>query len=118
MTDWNAELFTKLYSKMSLALGVVPAKDKELTAMLRQQPPPRYRSVLTGPGATAAGLGAGAAGAAGDKTSPQFLLAIFNPGQYIPAGMDPETKANDRYALSVLFNAVPQFSWVYKPAAL
>jgi hypothetical protein len=115
MTDWNAELFTKLYSKMSLALGVVPAKDKELTAMLRQQPPSRYRSVVTGPAARAAGLGAGAAG---DKTSPQFLLAIFNPGQYIPAGMDPETKANDRYALSVLFNAVPQFSWVYKPAAL
>jgi hypothetical protein len=100
VTDWNAELFTKLYSKMSLALGVTPNQDKELRAMLRQDPPHRYRSVQ-----------------AGAKDSPQFLLAILNPGQYIPTTMDPQTLVNDRYALSVLFNAVPQFSWVYKPAA-
>lgn len=99
MTDWNAELFTKLYSKMSLALGVTPNKDTELHGMLGQEPPRRYRSVQAG------------------VESPQFLLAILNPGQYIPANMDPDIKPNDRYALSVLFNSVPQFSWVYRPAA-
>ncbi|HEY1618341.1 MAG TPA: hypothetical protein VGG25_12010 [Streptosporangiaceae bacterium] len=101
MADWNAELFTKLYSKMALALGVTPTADTELHSMLGAAPPRRFRaSSLTA-----------------SKDAPQFLLAIFNPGQYIPASMDPVTKPNDRYALSVLFNAVPQFSWVYRPAA-
>jgi hypothetical protein len=102
MTDWNAELFTKLYSKMSLALGVTPHEgDSELDELLGGQAlPPRYRSTRVGA-----------------KEAPQFLLAILNPGQYIPPNMDPVTKKNDRYALSVMFNAVPQFSWVYRPAA-
>lgn len=101
MPDFNAELFTKLYSKMALALGVTPNADTELHEMLGQAPPPRYHTV---------------AGAAA-KDSPQFLLAIFNPGQYIPANMDPETKATDRFDLSTMLDAVPQFSWVYKPQA-
>lgn len=105
MTDWNAELFTKLYSKMALALGVTPTKDTELTELLGGPRPPRYRSVAPVPEAAAAA-----------NDAPQFLLAILNPGQYIPATLDPN-KVDDRYALSVLFDAVPQFSWVYRPAA-
>ncbi len=46
----------------------------------------------------------------------QPLLAICNPGQYLPAGLDPATKLRDKYALSVLLDAVPQFSWVYRRA--
>jgi hypothetical protein len=103
MADWNAELFTKLYSKMALALGVTPTKDPELDQLLGGPRPPRYRSVAPVP-------------AAASKDAPQFLLAILNPGQYIPATLDPN-KMDDRYALSVLFDAVPQFSWVYRPAA-
>lgn len=98
MTDWNAELFTKLYSKLALSLGVTPNNDTELHTMLGGPPPSRYRSVTA-------------------SDSPQFLLAIFNPGQYIPANMDPETKVGDRFDLSIMLDAVPQFSWVYKPAA-
>jgi len=99
MTDWNAQLFTKLYSKLALSLGVTPKDDTELRELLGQTPPPRYPSVVPG------------------NDSPQSLLAIFNPGQYIPANLDPETKAVDRFDLSIMLDAVPQFSWVYKPAA-
>ncbi|MBV9959394.1 MAG: hypothetical protein JO360_13290, partial [Acidobacteria bacterium] len=52
----------------------------------------------------------------GDQ-NPQSLLAIYNPGQYIPPNMDPIKNKDDNYALSVLFNVVPQFSWVFTPAA-
>ncbi|HYP39648.1 MAG TPA: hypothetical protein VEX13_04740 [Chloroflexia bacterium] len=102
MADWNADLFVKLYSKMALALGVTPSpspnQDTEMLELFEGQQPPRPRSL----GAT--------------QDSP-FLLAIYNPGQYIPPQMDPATKVVDRYALSVLFDVVPQFSWVFKPAA-
>jgi hypothetical protein len=99
--DWNAQLFTKLYSKLALALGVTPREeDPELTKLAGGPLPPRYRAVPTAPG-----------------EDPQFLLAILNPGQYIPANLDPATKKEDRYALSVLLNSVPQFSWAYRPAA-
>jgi hypothetical protein len=103
MTDFNAELFTKLYSKLALSLGVTPKDDDkadtELHELLGQPPVPRYKSV------------------AASNDSPQFLLAIFNPGQYIPSNLDPESKAGDRFDLSIMLDAVPQFSWVYKPAA-
>ena len=101
--DWNADLFVKLYSKMALALGVTPKEkdDQELLELLGGAPPPRPQSsfspVLPG-------------------DNPDFLLAIYNPGQYLPANLDPVTNTTDRYSLSVLFNVVPQFSWVFKPA--
>lgn len=105
MSDWNAELFVKLYSKMALALGVTPSPtpqtDQEMLEIFEGEIPLRPSRVL----------------ASGAKQETQYLLAIYNPGQYIPSQMDPESNVNDRYALSVLFDVVPQFSWVFKPAA-
>src|ERR1700722_6320041 len=92
MADFNAELFTKLYSKLALALGVTPHKED-----------PGQLAGLELPGFHAA--------PSGIERNPQSLIAILNPGQYIPANMDLKRK-EDRYALSVLLNPVPQFSWV------
>lgn len=103
MADFNADLFVKLYSKMALALGVTPdpqkIHDKELQELFEAKDPPR-------PSRLVAGL-----------ENPQYLLAIYNPGQYLPSQMNPESNIDDRYALSVLFDVVPQFSWVFRPAA-
>lgn len=99
MTDWNAELFARLYSKMSLALGVTPTPDQVGTDLARLMGPVRPEAQ---PGA---------------RQEQDFLLAIYNPGQYVPATLDPENNVNDRYSLSVLLDVVPQFSWVFKPAA-
>ena len=47
MADKNAELFTLLYSKLALAMGVTPsdaASDPELEALLGG-PPPRPRGL-------------------------------------------------------------------------
>lgn len=80
MTDWNAALFTKLYSKMALALGVTPDEQSraELAAIAGDTLPPRY-------------------GATASRQDPQFLLAILNPGQYVPADLNPAADDNDRY---------------------
>ncbi|HUY46694.1 MAG TPA: hypothetical protein VMV92_13320 [Streptosporangiaceae bacterium] len=108
MADWNAELFVKLYSKMSLALGVTPVPenaDPEMKEIL-EGPVPRPSGIMfTGPD---------------EATAPRqqdSLLAIYNPGQYLPASLDPEKNLNDRYSLSVLLDVIPQFSWAFKPAA-
>ncbi len=102
MPDYNAQLYVKMYSKLALALGVTPREEDPQIVEMIGGPLPRGGTGLP-------------AIAGGDD--PQSLLAVFNPGQYIPPNMDPVTKKDDRYALSVLFDAVPQFSWVYKPAA-
>lgn len=104
--DFNAKLFTKLYSKIALALGVTSQNgapnageiDKELVEIFEGRTPRRV--ALTYPG-----------------QNPEYLLAIYNPGQYIPSTMDPEKSVDDRYSLSVLLDVVPQFSWVFKQAA-
>jgi hypothetical protein len=106
MADWNAELFVKLYSKLSLALGVTPAPenaDAELKELI-PEPIPRRRGLL----------GTGQAVQSREQDS---LLAIYNPGQYVPASIDPEKNLDDRYSLSVLLDVAPQFSWVFRPAA-
>jgi hypothetical protein len=44
MADWNADLFVKLYSKMSLALGVTPQPENaapEMKALHRHGPAAR-----------------------------------------------------------------------------
>lgn len=109
--DFNAELFVKLYSKMALALGVTPTDAPHGERVRNALADPVALEVFDGPVPRPPGV------AAGPDASPQYLLAIYNPGQYIPAGMDPVGKVADRYALSVLFDVVPQFSWVFKPAA-
>jgi hypothetical protein len=103
MADWNADLFVKLYSKMAVALGVTQtpgATDSELEELLGGPVPPRAGPLPAAPG-----------------DDSQFLLAIYNPGQYLPVSLDPVGNVDDRYALSVLFNVAPQFSWVFRPAA-
>jgi hypothetical protein len=108
MTDWNAELFVKLYSKMSLALGVTPPPenaDPEMKELI-QGPLPRPRGLMF----------AGQDAATGPREQ-DSLLAIYNPGQYLPASLDPDKDLADRYSLSVLLDVVPQFSWAFKPAA-
>lgn len=91
--DFNAVLFEKLYSKLSLALGVTYDKQfEDLYASELGRPPTPRSATLS----------------ATDENA-QVLLAIYNPGQYLPANLDPETKAMDRYALSVLLNKAPKF---------
>jgi hypothetical protein len=107
MADWNAELFVKLYSKLSLALGVTPPPenaDPDMKALV-QGPLPRPRGLqLPGQEAIA-------------PREQDSLLAVYNPGQYLPATLDPDKNLNDRYSVSVLLDVVPQFSWAFKPAA-
>jgi hypothetical protein len=106
MADWNAELFVKLYSKLSLALGVTPTPenaDAEMKELISGSIPRRRRL-----------LSAGQALQAREQDS---LLAIYNPGQYVPATIDPEKNLADRYSLSVLLDVAPQFSWVFRPTA-
>jgi hypothetical protein len=107
MNDWNAELFIKLYSKMSLALGVTPVPDDADPAM---------RELVSGPLPARNGVmfaGQDAATATGKQES---LICIANPGAYLPATLDPENKVEDRASLSALFDNSPQFSWFYKAA--
>lgn len=108
MADWNADLFVKLYSKMSLALGVTPQPenaDPEMKALIDGTLPRFGERTFTGQPAIAG------------PRQQDSLLAIYNPGQYLPATLDPEKNLNDRYSLSVLLDVVPQFSWAFKPAA-
>lgn len=103
--DYNSLLFEKLYSKIALALGVTPTpdlkKDSELMEIFVNQNPPRPSRVL----------------APGLQQQTEPLLAIYNPGQYLPAQMDPVKNIDDRYTLSTLFNVVPQFNFVFSSAA-
>ena len=99
--DYNAELFIKLYSKMALALGVTPSpapvsSDPDMVEVIELGGPVRRSSV--------------------PNQETKYLLGIYNPGQFIPADMNPLDK-DDLYALSVLLDVVPQFSWVFKPAS-
>ncbi|MBB4065412.1 hypothetical protein [Gellertiella hungarica] len=104
--DFNAKLFIKLYSKIALALGVtsIPSSDVHAVPDTGRGDPsdirPPLRSSLGYPG-----------------QNPEYLLAIYNPGQYVPASLNPDEDVDDRYALSVLLDVVPQFSWVFKQAA-
>jgi hypothetical protein len=107
MADWNADLFVKLYSKLSLAMGVTPLPenaDPEMKALIDGALPRHGEGIFTGQPAIAA------------PRQQDSLLAIYNPGQYLPATLDPERNLDDRYSLSVLLDVVPMFSWAFKPA--
>jgi len=103
MPDRNAELFVKMYSKLQLALGGGKSpgagadRDQALEKLLGE-PAPGPTSPLSA--------------AAGQDV--QSLLTIYNPGQYLPPDLDPG-KMEDLYSLSLLFDAVPKFSWFFKP---
>ena len=103
--DKNAELFIQLYSKLSMALGVMPSKE----STLRHVPEKPSRFLFRQPGFTRRFAAA--------EERPQSLLAILNPGKFIPGTLKPDTDMRDLYDLSILFNEVPQFNFVFKPAA-
>lgn len=106
MPDWNAELFVSLYSKLSLALGVTPTPENA---------DPEMKKLIDGPLPRATGLEFAAPRTVTSAREQDSLLAIYNPGQYLPASLDPEKNIMDRYSLSVLLNVIPQFSWAFKP---
>lgn len=100
-TDFNALLFEKLFSKLTVALGVA---DVDMPPINEQsgESLPNLRSIISIN--------------KNKEEKSEFLLAIYNPGQYIPPDLDPEKNNDDLYTLSVLFDVVPKFSWTFKPA--
>lgn len=48
----------------------------------------------------------------------ESLLSVFNPGQYIPTGLSPETKPADNKEISQMFDTATEFNTTYSPVAL
>lgn len=48
----------------------------------------------------------------------ESLLSVFNPGQYIPTGLSPETKPEDKREISQMFDTATEFNTTYSPVAL
>lgn len=48
----------------------------------------------------------------------ESLLSVFNPGQYIPTGLNPETKPEDNKEISQIFDTATGFDTNYSPVAL
>ena len=46
------------------------------------------------------------------------LLSLYNPGQYIPTGLSPETKPEDNRRISQMFDTASRFDTTYSPVAL
>ncbi|MEN2399059.1 hypothetical protein GKZ90_0004690 [Flavobacterium sp. MC2016-06] len=48
----------------------------------------------------------------------ESLLSVFNPGQYIPIGLSPETNPADNKEISQMFDTATQFNTTFSPVAL
>ncbi|ANQ51838.1 hypothetical protein MY04_4503 [Flammeovirga sp. MY04] len=48
----------------------------------------------------------------------ESLLSVYNPGQYIPVGLDPESKPADNQEISQIFDTSTEFNTTYSPVAL
>lgn len=48
----------------------------------------------------------------------ESLLSIYNPGQYLPVGLKPQTSAADSQEISQIFDTSPMFDFTYAPSAL
>ncbi len=48
----------------------------------------------------------------------ESLLSIYNPGPYIPAGLDPITSPEDDREISQIFDTAPTFNFTYSPLDL
>lgn len=48
----------------------------------------------------------------------ESLLSIYNPGQYLPVGLNPETSPADNLEISQIFDTSPMFDFSYAPSTL
>jgi hypothetical protein len=48
----------------------------------------------------------------------ESLLSIYNPGQYLPVGLDPITSPEDDQEISQIFDTAPAFNFTYTPVNL
>lgn len=54
----------------------------------------------------------------GGFTIGESLLSIYNPGQYLPVGLDPIGKPEDDQEISQIFDTAPIFNFTYSPVTL
>jgi len=64
--------------------------------------------------AIALGVGRGE----GAYTIGESLLSIYNPGQYLPVGLDPVGKAEDDQEISLILDTAPMFNFTYVAVAM
>ncbi|MBR0695076.1 hypothetical protein [Bradyrhizobium lablabi] len=64
----------------------------------------------------AVALGVGSA--EGDSMIGESLLSIYNPGQYLPVGLDPINNPEDDQEISQIFDTAPMFNFTYAPVNL
>ena len=48
----------------------------------------------------------------------ESLLSIYNPGQYLPVGLDPINNPEDDQEISQIFDTAPMFNFTYSPVNL
>ncbi|KAA1176998.1 hypothetical protein FP026_25900 [Rhizobium tropici] len=48
----------------------------------------------------------------------ESLLSIYNPGQYLPVGLSPDTSPLDNQEISQIFDTSPMFDFTYAPSSL
>ena len=48
----------------------------------------------------------------------ESLLSIYNPGQYLPVGLSPDTSPVDSQEISQIFDTSPMFDFTYAPSTL
>jgi hypothetical protein len=48
----------------------------------------------------------------------ESLLSIYNPGQYLPVGLSPDTSPADNQEISQIFDTSPMFDFTYAPSSL
>jgi hypothetical protein len=48
----------------------------------------------------------------------ESLLSIYNPGQYLPVGLDPINNPEDDQEISQIFDTAPMFNFTYSPVTL
>lgn len=54
----------------------------------------------------------------GAFTIGESLLSIYNPGQYLPVGLDPIGKAEDDQEISLILDTAPMFNFTYSSVLL
>lgn len=54
----------------------------------------------------------------GSYTIGESLLSIYNPGQYLPVGLDPLGKAEDDQEISLILDTSPMFNFTYVPVTM
>lgn len=54
----------------------------------------------------------------GSYTIGESLLSIYNPGQYLPVGLDPVGKAEDDQEISLILDTSPMFNFTYVPVTM